>query len=229
MAGRKKQLVSRDINGKHSFPGANRKNSPENPAAQNLPEESNPYRLKIQAVDDLVHASPENSPPVSRQELRKFQSGPRITLADWVKAILIKWWIAGTICYFFIWGLSAVSINPWDHLVILGIALGGITHLITNNILRFIAKKKGAYDRWMMFPKKSLLYLPADLIYALALMALTIMTYNGINLQAGRVVLGVEPLLFGLIVTGWDLLMLGAKSLLKRILRDAKNNVSRQQ
>ena len=81
----------------------------------------------------------------------------------------------------------------------------------------------------MMFPKKSLLYLPADLIYALALMALTIMTYNGINLQAGRVVLGVEPLLFGLFVTGWDLLMLGAKSLLKRILRDAKNNVSRQQ
>ena len=126
------------------------------------------------------------------------------------------------VCYFFIWGLSAVSINQWDHLVILGVALGGITHLITNNIFRFIAKQEGAYDRWMMFPKKSLLYLPADLIYALVLMALTIMTDNGINLQAGRAVLGVEPILFGALTTGWDLLLLGGKRLFRRMVEDAK-------
>ena len=222
MAERKKQHVPQGKNNKHSFSGKNRPGKSESPAAQEFPGESNPYQLKFQAVDDLVNASPENSPPVSSQELRKFQSGPRITLADWVKAILLKWWIAGMVCYFFIWGLSAVSINPWDHLVILGVALGGITHLITNNIFRFIAKQEGAYDRWMMFPKKSLLYLPADLVYALVLMALTIMTYNGINLQAGRAVLGVEPILFGLLTTGWDLLLLGCKRMLRRIVEDAK-------
>ena len=222
MAERKKQHVPQGKNNKHSFSGKNRPGKSENPAARELPEKTNPYQLKLQAVDDLVNASPENSPPVSSQELRKFQSGHRITLADWVKAILLKWWIAGMVCYFFIWGLSAVSINPWDHLVILGVALGGITHLITNNILRFIAKQEGAYNRWMMFPKKSLLYLPADLVYALILMALTIMTYNGINLQAGRAVLGVEPILFGLLTTGWDLLLLGCKRMLRRIVEDAK-------
>ena len=203
MAERKKQHVPQGKNNKHSFSGKNRPGKSESPAAQEFPGESNPYQLKFQAVDDLVNASPENSPPVSSQELRKFQSGPRITLADWVKAILLKWWIAGTVCYFFIWGLSAVSINQWDHLVILGVALGGITHLITNNIFRFIAKQEGAYDRWMMFPKKSLLYLPADLIY-------------------GRAVLGVEPILFGALTTGWDLLLLGGKRLFRRMVEDAK-------
>ena len=78
---------------------------------------------------------------------------PKVHLADWVKALLLKVWFAGVLCYFFVWGLSSYGMNQWDHLVILGLALGMITNLITNNIYRFMAKKTGAYDRWMMFPE----------------------------------------------------------------------------
>ncbi len=193
-------------------------------------EEKNLYKLNLKAVDDLVTASKENSPPVSKQELRKYHAGPKIQLSDWVKALLLKYWIAGVICYFFVWGLSTFSMNQWDLMLILGIALGGATHLLTNNIYRFIAKTEGAYDRWMMFPRNSLLFLPLDIIYAMLLTVCTMMTYNGINIlfsgPEGIPVLSVEPLLFGLMVTLWDLLFLSMKKLGIHILRDARNKIA---
>jgi len=186
------------------------------------------YRLNTRAVEDLVTANEENSPPVSRAELRKYQSGPKVKVADWVKALILKWWAGGMICYFFIWGLSTFTMNPWDHLAVLGLALGLVTNLIVNNIFRFIAREEGAYDRWMMFPGKKLYFLPLDVLYGLLLVACAQMTYNGLNLLlAGSAAesspaLGVEPIGFGIILTLWDLLFLGMKHLGRRILSDAK-------
>ena len=185
------------------------------------------YQLKTQAVEDLATASEENSPPVSAAELKKYRSGPRVNMADWVKALLLKCWTGGMICYFFIWGLSTFALNQWDHLLILGIALGLVTNLITNSIFRFIAGTPGKYDRWMMFPGKSLLFLPLDILYALLLVFCTVLTYNGLNMLlagAGNAspAIGVEPILFGVIVTMWDLLFISAKHLLQRIILDAK-------
>lgn len=190
--------------------------------------EADYYRLKVKAVDDLVNASAENSPPVSRQELRKYQSGPKVKLADWVKAILLKWWIAGTICYFFVWGLSTFNLNQWDLLLILGVVLGLATNLLTNNIYRFIAKTEGAYDRWMMFPKKGYIFYLLDILYGTLLVLCTMMSYNTINLvisggvRDAPVAVGVEPILFGLLITAWDLLFLGFKRVGQRILTDAR-------
>ena len=186
------------------------------------------YRLKTQAVDDLVSANEENSPPVSAAELRKYRSGPQISMADWVKAILIKIWFAGVICYFFIWGLSTFTLNPWDHIAVVSAALGTVTNVITNNLFRFIAKTPGAYDRWMMVTSKKIWFLPLDLAYALVLVVCTWMTYSLVNAAAAAVLstegtfLGVEPILFGIFVTGWDLIFLGMKRLLIRIVDDAR-------
>ncbi len=191
-------------------------------------DEADYYRLKVKAVDDLVNANVENSPPVSRQELRKYQSGPKVKLADWVKAILLKWWIAGTICYFFVWGLSTFNLNQWDLLLILGVVLGLATNLLTNNIYRFIAKTEGSYDRWMMFPKKGYIFYLLDILYGTLLVLCTMMSYNTINLVISGgardvpVAVGVEPILFGLLITAWDLLFLGFKRVGQRILTDAR-------
>ena len=64
------------------------------------------YRLNTKAVKDLAEANVENSPEVSQEELDKYRSGPKIKIADWVKAILIKGWFAGAVCFFVFWGLS---------------------------------------------------------------------------------------------------------------------------
>jgi len=187
------------------------------------------YRLNTRAIDDLVDATPENSPKVSEKELRKYRSGPRIHLRDWLKALLIKWWFNGAVCFFFFWGLGILVPNQENQMLILGLALGFVTDLMVNNIFRYYAKTPGANDRWMMFGKKGFASLPLNILYGYVLLACVIGTYNMVNVAIVSVTgakdsvpLGVEPILFGLFTTGWDFLFLGIKRLFKRVLDDAR-------
>ena len=187
------------------------------------------YKLNVKAVEDLVGANAENSPKVSEAELRKYRSGPKIKLADWVKAVLIKFWFAGAVCFFFLWGLGTYIHDQLDQMVILGLALGFVTDLLTNNLYRFYAKPAGANDRWMMISRKGVPGLLLNLVYAFILLGLVVMSYNIINrIAAGftgaedAVPVGVEPILFGFLTMGWDMLLLGAKRLFGRMVEDAK-------
>lgn len=189
------------------------------------------YRLNTKAVDDLVSATKENSPPVSKEELRKYQSGPRIKMAEWVKAALLKAWFAGMVCFFFLWGLGTYVADQLDMLFIVGLALGFVMDLLENPIFRFYAKTPGGNDRWMMFPMKRYLSLPLNVLYGFLLLLCVVTTYNVINglilsvTQARDTIpLGVEPILFGVFTMGWDMLFLGMKRLFKRIFADAKTS-----
>lgn len=188
------------------------------------------YRLNTKAVDDLVTADESNSPEVSREELNKYRSGPKVRLRDWVKAFLIKWWFAGAVCFFFLWGLGTVVPNRENQLLIVGLALGFVTDLLVNNIFRFYARTPGENDRWMMFPKKGFASLPLNLVYAFVILFCVVGTYNAANAawlalsgQQDTIPLGVGPILFGAFAAGWDLAFLGMKRVFRRMLEDAKN------
>jgi len=190
------------------------------------------YKLNTKAVDDLVGADVSNSPKVSRAELDKYRSGPKIHLSSWIKVILVKWWFAGAVCFFFLWGLGTVVPNRENQLIIVGLALGFVTDLLVNNIFRYYAKTPGANDQWMMFPKKGFVSLPLNILYAFVLLACVVGTYNAVNAlwiaasgQKDTVPVGVGPILFGLFTTVWDLIFLGMKRLLKRIVSDAGKRV----
>ena len=186
------------------------------------------YKLHSQAVDDLVNADESNSPPVSKEELRKYSSR-RLTLADWLKMLLIKFWFNGAVCFFFFWGLGNYLHDLLDQMLVLGIAMGVLTDLMVNNILRFYAKTPGENDRWMMFPKKGYSSFPLNILYAFVVLLFVFMLYNLINSvlvgfsgKTDSVPLGVEPILFGLFYLGFDLLFLGLKHLFRRIVDDAR-------
>ncbi|MBQ4436608.1 MAG: hypothetical protein II879_11025 [Clostridia bacterium] len=191
------------------------------------------YQLKKEAVNDLVTANEENSPPVSEEEIRKYTRRHGIHLADWVKALLIKWWFPAAVCYFFFWGLGVYIQNALDLLLITAIALGFVTDLLTNNVLRFIARQEGANDRWMMYPKKKFSSLVLNIIHACVCMVGVYTLYNALNrlviavgrLETDSVPIGVEPILFGLFFLLWDLLLIGAKRLFGQALQDAKQKV----
>ena len=188
------------------------------------------YKLNVRAVDDLVNATPENSPKVSEKELRKYRSGPKIHLRDWVKAVLIKWWFAGAVCFFFYWGLGMLVPNMENMLLILGLGLGLVTDLLTNNVLRFWAKVPGGNDRWMMVTKRGAPGLLLDVLYCLLLLGCIVASYQVRNrLLSGltgaakdSVPLGVEPIVFGLLAAGWDFLLIQVKRTARKILSDAK-------
>lgn len=201
------------------------------------PEESRAaneyYKLHSKAVNDLINANEENSPEVSEEELKQYRSGPKLRLADWLKVILIKMWFAGSVCFFIFWGLSAYVGARLDLLVIFGIALGVVTDVLTNNILRYYAKKRGGNDRWMMFPQKRYITFFLNIVYAFLLLLCVDGLYHLLNLallaaSGGRAVtLGVGPILFGVFYTGFDLLFIGMKRLFLQIVSDAKKSAGR--
>ena len=115
-----------------------------------------------------------------------------------------------------------------DVLFVTGFALGTVTDLLTNPMLRFFEKTPGDHSQWMMFPKKGFITLPLNIVYGYVVLALVYTLYTAINaafaLITGNfehVVLGVEPILFGVFCLGVDLLLLQMKHLLIRIFHDA--------
>lgn len=190
-----------------------------------IERQSDYYKLKTQAVDDLVNADESNSPEVSREELNRYKSGPKLQVADWVKLLFIKGWFAGAVCFFFVWGLGNSVADQLDLILITGLALGAVTDLLTNPVLRFFEKTPGDHSRWMMFPKKGFITLPLNVIYGYVVVIFVFMIYSAINTIAANVTgnwdvtaLGVEPVLFGVFCLGVDLLLLQGKHLLIRLV-----------
>ena len=191
------------------------------------------YQLKTRAVDDLVTANEENSPKVSPEEIRKYTSR-RLKVADWVKLVLIKWWFAAAVCFFFLWGLGTYVPHLLDLLVITGIASGFVTDLLTNNVLRFVSPAPGSNDRWMMYPRKGFVSLPLNLLHAGVVLFLVYTAYNALNallilvfgMEANSVPLGVEPILFGALYLGFDLLLIALKHAAQSMLKDAQKKAN---
>ena len=203
-----------------------RKNQPEKPEIE---KQTDYYKLKTEAVRDLVTANEENSPAVSEEELRAYRSGPKMKVADWVKMLFIKAWFAGAVCYFFFWGLGGFLPSVLDQLVVTGLALGIVTDLMTNPVLRFFEKTKGENARWMMVTRKTYSGLFLNILYAYLVLFLVFTLYNLINMAAIRllglpgdqVVLGVEPILFGVFCLGIDLLLIKMKHMVSGMIQDA--------
>lgn len=191
------------------------------------------YKLHTDAVNDLVSADEHNSPEVPESELLQYRSGPKLHLADWAKAILVKMWFAGSVCFFIFWGLGNYIGAQLDMLLVFGIALGVVTDLLTNNALRFFARARGGNDRWMMFPQKGYITFPLNILYAFVLLLCVDLFYNLLNAAIlavthgapDTVPLGVEPILFGVFYTGFDLLLIQLKRTLHSIVSDAKRKV----
>ncbi len=204
------------------------------PAKENKPSTADYYKLNLKAVDDLINANEENSPKVSDEELRKYRSGPKIKVADWIWAVLIKVWFAGAVCFFFLWGLGVYVPDQLDQMLILGLALGTVTDILTNNLYRFMAKTPGANNRWMMFPEKKFVTLPLNILYAFLIIFFVVMTYNFINMGIMAVTgnhdtipLGVEPVLFGVFTAMWDLTFIKIRKTVGSIITDAKKSAGK--
>ena len=187
------------------------------------------YKLNTKAVDDLVTANADNSPKVSEAELRSYKSGPKVKIADWVKVLFIKAWFAGAVCFFFMWGLGNYLADQLDMLFVTGTALGIVTDILTNNVLRFISKTQGGNDRWMMFPQKRWITFPLNILYGYVILALVFILYNVINLTIIRftgavdtVPLGVEPILFGVFCMGFDVLLVQVKHFIVGLFKGRK-------
>jgi hypothetical protein len=190
------------------------------------------YDLKSEAVEKLVQAEAGDVPEFSEEELKKYRSKGGIKIPNTVKVLFLKAWFPGAVCYFILWGLGLYIGNLIDMLFVMGIVLGLVTDLLTNNVIRFIESVPGENDKWLMFPKSGMVSFFLNLVYALVLVGCVYAFYGGINRtivaitgNVDTVPLGVEPVMYGLFTMGFDLLFVSCKNLMKQIIADAKSKL----
>ena len=178
--------------------------------------ERNYYKLKTDAVDRLATANKNTVRKVSDKEIEKYKSSKIGRLPVWVKALFIKFWFAGAICFFFYWGL-AQYIGSWlDQMFVFGLGLGILTDLLTNNVLRFVSGEDKEYYPYMMFTSNSYWTFIANIFYAFVLLFITIQIYNLLHMN-------VEPILFGIIYTAVDMLFIQIKNKIVEQIQLKKN------
>lgn len=192
------------------------------------------YKLKTGAVDKLVDTS--NAPVVPDKEIKKYKSGTKFKIPQWLKVVFIKFWFGGAACFFFIWGLG-MYLDDLSSIVVNALGLGMVTDIFVNHILHFMEPEKGEFDKWMMFPFRKWWTIFLNVVYATLLFFCIMQTYDFINrviimnsdpstVDPESVPLGVEPLLFGLFYMGFDMLFIGIKNTFVKIFRDANKKAS---
>ncbi len=195
-------------------------------------EKQSNYELKSEAVETLANADTEETPQYSEEELGKYRSKKGIHIPEPVKMLFIKAWFAGAVCYFIIWGLGTYVSNTIDMLFILGIVLGMVTDLLTNNVIHFLESEKGENDKWLLITKRGIAGFFANLIFSLIIVLCVFVLYDLINRfvivitsDPDNLFLGVEPVFYGLFCMGFEMLFIGIKRLCLSIFNDAKRSV----
>lgn len=207
----------------------------------------NYYELKTKEIDDLVAALKDedggsvngqistNIAEITGEEIKakpgskKAEFDPYKTdwlgkVPVWIKALFVKFWFAGLVCWFISMGLGYYITDALDILVLDGIVLGLITDLMVNPILRYMESPAKEFNNYMMFPFPLKQYWTffTNIIYYIVVM----FGVNGIYLLLDGVWnlnIYLEPLLFGLFSVIVDMVFIGLKDLAVYLIRRAKN------
>lgn len=189
----------------------------------------NYYELKTDAVDRLVNADKKIYPKTKVDPGKQYRSGFLDKIPTWVLALFMKFWFNGAVCFFIFWGLGLYVKDMLDMIVIMAVVLGVITDVLVNNAFRFFETYKGQNSKWMMFPQKKYWTFLANIPYAFVVLLGVIWIYqfintavNAINGTTDVIVLGVEPLLFGIFYMAVDMLFIAIKNTFISIVADAK-------
>lgn len=192
-------------------------------------DETNYYQMHSDAIDRLINAEDGEVPEVGAEELKQYESGVLSKIPSWLKALFIKFWFNGAVCFFFMWGLGIYITNYWNLLFVVGLALGVITDLLVNNVFRFTADQEHDNDKWMLFPQKKFWTFFANIAYAYAILACVVLLYSGINALFGsedEISLGVEPFLFGLFYLMFDMAVISVKNLIANAIAKSRKKAS---
>ncbi len=210
----------------------------------------NYYDLKVEDVDDLVSILQDSSKAADKEVTDDIQeiTGEEVKgkshrkrtfdpyrselfrkVPIWLKAIFVKWWFAGCVCYFIMFGLGMYISSNENLMLLTGAVLGLIVDLFVNPIFYFFEWNKGEYDNYMMFPfpfKKYWTFF-ANIIYYILIMFLVSFTYYGLNMLVklgdSENYFGIEPLLFGTICVIIDMVFIGIKDLIVYLVKKHKN------
>ncbi len=211
------------------------------------------YDLKTEQMDELISAlkgdgNEEDLEPLTTNiaeitgEEQKAKAGSKQAEFDpyrrdklsalpvWLKAIFIKWWFAGCVCFFIMWGLRLDSL---DSAVLCGVVLGIVVDVLINPIFGYLESDRKEYNPYIMFPFPFKVFWTffTNIIYYLIVLLCVDGVYIGLNMLLNYAFhtqaiahLGVEPLLFGTFCVIVDMAFIGIKDLIVFLVKRTKKN-----
>lgn len=211
------------------------------------------YDLRIDRIDELVAAlkageeAEESSEPISMdiKECTGVESSDNYTkrgkpkkfnpyktdflrnVPTVVKALFIKWWFAGAVCFFINMGLGYYITDNLDILVLTGLVMGVVVDVLVNPALHYMESDEYEYNKYMMFsqPFKAFWTFFTNIIYYLIVIICVNYIYYGINVlcelnESGNV--WMEPLLFGVFAVVVDMVFISIKNLVVYLFKRHK-------
>ena len=217
----------------------------------------NYYDLKVDKVDELVAALKGTDVPEEREQISlkisdctgeedgKAKKGNKefdpykvdklSRIPAWIKALFIKFWFAGAVCYFIMMG---TGLQDFDAIIVTGVVLGVIVDVLVNTLFRYMESDKKEFDIYIMlpFPFKKFWTFFVNIIYYVGVLFIVNYCYLGINLICNAIAgttlkyyIGVEPLLFGVLTTIVDMAFIGIKDLIVFLVKRAKRKKEEMQ
>lgn len=198
------------------------------------------YDLKVDKVDELVAALKgedtseygDVSMKISDctgtdgkgtdKEFNPYRTDFLSRVPVFLKALFVKWWFAGMVCFFVNMGLATVVTATADLMLLDGIVLGLVVDILVNPLFRFMETDKREYDNYTMFPFPFKAYWTffTNMLYYVVVAIITNYVYFFINEFMFR--LNIEPLSWALIVLIIDMIFIGIKDLVVHLVKKNK-------
>ena len=182
------------------------------------------------SIAEITGEEIKSSPDSKKAHFDPYKNDKLSKIPVWIKALFIKFWFAGVVCYFIILGLGNWVTDALDQAVLAGIVLGVFTDLFVNPIFTYLESPEKEYNNYMMFPfpfKKYWTFI-TNAAYYLVVGLVVMQIYGGINLLAakydGYVSVAVGPLLYGVFALIVDMAFIGIKDLIVFLVKRAKKN-----
>ena len=181
-------------------------------------ESQHNYELNSDAVDELAQAHSGEVPEYSEEELNRYRTKSKFSIPEWLKIVFLKTWFAGAVYYFVAWGLG-LYLNIFDLIFVMCFAVGAVTDLLLNNVIRFIEPTPGHNDKWLMVTKKGTAGLFINVLYGFVIVICVYSFTYAINYTVQNILgftefqLAGEPITFGLFCMGFDMLFIQIKRL----------------
>lgn len=213
----------------------------------------NYYDLKVDKIDELVAALKETDSPAEQEQIsmkisdctgEEVEEGKKTKKREkefdpykvdklsrvpaWLKALFIKFWFAGAVCYFIMMG---TGLKDFDGIVVTGVVLGVIVDVLVNPCFGYMQSDKREYDKYIMlpFPFKKFWTFFVNIIYYTGVLFIVNYCYLGINFICNVIAgtkltyyVAVEPLLFGVLTTIVDMAFIGIKDLIVYLVKRNK-------
>ncbi|MDE7076374.1 MAG: hypothetical protein K2O62_03535, partial [Clostridia bacterium] len=115
------------------------------------PEEREQISLKISDCTGETKKTGETGEETKKSKKHEKEFDPYKVdklsrIPAWLKAIFMKFWFAGAVCYFIMMG---TGLKDFDGIIVMGVVLGVVVDVLVNPIFGYMQSDKREYDKYI--------------------------------------------------------------------------------